>query len=188
MTWTPAFGRPRGQYYHSLLWSPNCAECWLQADTKVYPDGPIPARISFVGEEPGKQEVAEGRGFIGPSGQLLWSMAREIGLEREEVWVSNAALCRARDIRLPNGARIPLNVVKARAAQCCRERLVRELAQVDPVVIVPLGNWALWALADIPRARIYSYRGSRIDADLDVLAERIARGMCRSPMKQIKEE
>lgn len=188
MSWTPAFGRPRGQYYHGLLYNPNCAECPLQTDTKVLPDGPVPARIALVGEEPGKQEVAAGKGFIGPSGYLLWQMCKEIGLEREEVWVTNAALCRARDVILPNGARTPLMVVKAMAAKACRERLIRELAQVDPVVIVPLGNWALWALSDIPNARIYSYRGSRIETDLETLADRVARGQCLSPMRQIKEE
>lgn len=181
-----AYGRPAGKYFHGLLAQPNCAECPLMMDTKVYPDGPNPARLAFVGEEPGDTELAEGRGFIGPSGQLLWHLAGHVGIDRSEVWVTNAALCKARKIFLSNGAVIPLPVVKAMAARACRSRLVNELIGIDPVVIVPLGNWALWALSDIPKSRIYGYRGSRIEVDLRVLADRIARGLTQAPIRQVQ--
>jgi hypothetical protein len=95
--------------------------------------------------------------------------------------------CKARKIFLSNGAVIPLPVVKGMAAKACRARLVHELLAVDPVVIVPLGNWALWALADIPKARIYGYRGSRLEIDLKVLADRIARGLTQAPMRQVQD-
>jgi uracil-DNA glycosylase len=104
------------------------------------------------------------------------------------VWVTNSALCRARKIKLSTGAVLSLPEVKARAARACRRRLLKELIQVDPVVIVPLGNWALWSLSDIPNARIYAYRGSRSVADLPHLLELVEQGLARSPMRQVKEE
>jgi len=94
--------------------------------------------------------------------------------------------CKARKITLTTGAVIPLDIVKAMAAKCCRQRLAQELQGVRAPVIVPLGNWALWALSDIPKARIYSYRGSRIDISVDGLAEAIARGEVSAPIRQVK--
>jgi len=180
------YGRQPGPYFHGLLAQPDCGNCPLKYDTKVFPDGPMPARIVFVGEEPGNQEKMDGRGFGGPSGQLLWHMAREVGLDRSEVWTTNAALCKARQVRLTTGGVIPHMVVKALAAQACRARLVQEMRGVNPAVIVPLGNWALWALSDIPKAKIYSYRGSRIDVDLDGLYDAIVQGKLNAPIRQIK--
>lgn len=183
------YARLNGPYRHGIIADPpDCEHCPLRYDVKVYPDGPVPAKIAFIGEEPGDTELAEGRGFVGPSGQLLWYMANEVGLQREDVWVSNAAMCKARKIKLANNAVIYLPQVKATAAQCCRRRLLSELVVVDPVVIVPLGNWALWATSDIPNARIYAYRGSRIEVEIAELAELVAQGRARSPMRQVKGE
>lgn len=177
-----------GGYYHGLLSQPDCENCPLRYDIKVMPDGPIPARIAFVGEEPGLTELREGRGFVGQSGQLLWYMASEVGITRDMVWVSNAAICQARKIKLLNKAELPLLKVKAAAAQCCRRRLLEELAIVNPTVVVPLGNWALWAISDIPNARIYAYRGSRMEINLREQAWKIAMGLARAPMRHVKEE
>lgn len=176
-------------YYHGLLYQPDCGDCYLRYDTKVLPDGPIPARIAFVGEEPGAREKVEGRGFVGPSGQALWHLAKMAGFAREEVWVTNAALCAARDVKLTSGecSRMPKAEVKAIAAQCCRARLVAELKYVNPQVIVPLGNWALWALSDIAKAKIYAYRGSRMDVNLDVLLQRILEGKTNAPIKRLSK-
>jgi len=183
----PPYGRSSGAYQHGLLAQPDCSNCPLRRDVKVLPDGPVPARIAFVGEEPGTTEIGEGRGFVGPSGQLLWMLAKDSGIVREDVWVTNAALCAARNVKLPNGAITPKLKVKSQAAQCCRPRLLAELAVVDPIVIVPLGNWALWALSDIPNARIYAYRGSRIAVDLIDLLDRVQTGRANTSMREVKE-
>lgn len=179
-------GQPRGQYYHGLLSEPDCNSCPLMKDTKVHPDGPCPAPIAFVGEEPGNVELQEGRGFVGPSGQLLWMLAERAGFDRDNVWVTNAMLCKARQIKLPSGAVIPKATVKAQAAAACRGRLLAEMALVDPVVIVPLGNWALWALSDIPKSRIFAYRGSRLDVDLRALLEKVKAGTARVQKREVK--
>lgn len=180
------YGRMPGTYYHGLLSQPDCASCPLRNSIKVMPDGPIPARLAIIGEEPGRTELARGKGFVGPSGRLLWHMCKMVGIDRSEVWVTNSALCMARSVRLSNGAYIPKAEVKAAAAKACRRRLVSELLQVDPVVAIPLGNWALWALTDIPKAKIYSYRGSRLDIDLNKLLNVIDAGLTRAPSRSVK--
>jgi uracil-DNA glycosylase family 4 len=182
----PIYGQIPGNYYHGLLSTPACSQCPLQNDTKVLPDGPIPAPIAFVGEEPGDTERAEGRGFLGPSGQLLWHMAAQVGVTRDMVWTTNGSLCKARKIVLQNGAVLPYHIVKPLAAQACRIRLLQEMLLVQPTVIVPVGNWALWALSDIPKARIYAYRGARIDISIAALLNRVQAGLSRAPIRQIK--
>jgi uracil-DNA glycosylase family 4 len=178
----------RGEYFHGLLSEPNCNFCPLRLEAKVYPDGPLHAKIAFVGEEPGGLEQMEGRGFVGPSGQLLWHICKMQGIEREDIWVTNAALCSAKKIKLATGAVLPKQVVKAIAAKACRLRLINELRVINPSVVVPLGNWALWALTDIPDARIHAYRGSIINKDLDRLALDVVSGKARTTMKKVKEE
>jgi uracil-DNA glycosylase family 4 len=183
----PPYNRQKGFYFHGLLSTPDCRSCPLQNDTKVYPDGPVPARLAVVAEEPGSTELQEGRGLIGPSGKLFWQLCESVGIKREDVWVTNASLCIARRVKLTSGAVLPHTVVKAMAAKACRLRLIQELIAVDPAVIIPVGNWALWALSDIANAKIYSYRGSRLDIDLASLAERVSKGLANSPMKSIKD-
>jgi recombination protein RecA len=94
--------------------------------------------------------------------------------------------CAAKRIELSNAAVIPKTVAKATAAKACRLRLLNELIYVGATVIVPLGNWALWALSDIPKAKIYAYRGSRLDVQLEELASRVAAGTAQAPMRQVQ--
>jgi uracil-DNA glycosylase len=179
-----------GQYYHGVFSAPDCYNCPLRYDIKVLPDGPIPARLVFCGEEPGGQELIQGKGFVGPSGRLLWDFAKLAGIDRSQVWVTNSALCRARKVTLTNGAVLPIMHVKAMAAAACRKRLIHEMLHVthgvEHPVIMPLGNWALWSLTDIPKAKIFAYRGSRIDRDLAELYQRICEGTTAAPIRQLQ--
>lgn len=181
------FEGDRGSYFHGLLAQPNCSQCPLRNDTKVLPDGPVPAKIAFVGEAPGQLEVAQGRGFIGPSGVLLWKMAAHVGISREDVWVTNSALCAFRKVRLASGAVIPEPIVKALATAACRTRLLEELIHVGARVAVPLGNWALWSIYDRPKSKVFDFRGSVNPQDLAALLERVRTGRASVPIRQIKE-
>jgi uracil-DNA glycosylase family 4 len=170
-------GRVNGISYHGIVSTPPaCERCPLRFKKKVLPDGPVPAKIAFVGEEPGRVEERQGKGFVGPSGRLLWeALGPAIGFQRSDVWVSNAALCRSERVRLDNGAVLPREVVQQMATECCHRRLLDELRVVDPVVIVPLGNVALKHLTGVSGAKIFSYRGSISEVDLGLLVERLQR-------------
>jgi len=59
-------------------------------EIRVPPDGPVNAHIAIVGEGPAREEVREGRGFVGPSGSLLWPLLwRLAGISRSECYVTN---------------------------------------------------------------------------------------------------
>lgn len=162
-------------YYQGIIYPPDCANCPLQADVKVPPDGQIPAKIAIIGEGPGATEKANGRGFVGPSGELLWLLADQAGIKREDVWVTNAALCQPRKVKLSSGAVLNDQIVLQISARCCRLRLLYELQYVGVQVLVPLGKWALKAITELQDPKIFSYRGGVLQTDLADLANRIAR-------------
>src|SRR5919109_703557 len=70
----------------------HCRGCdlWLNATQTVFGEGPRNAEVMFVGEQPGDQEDRQGRPFVGPAGRLLDAALEEAGIDRREVYVTNA--------------------------------------------------------------------------------------------------
>lgn len=159
-------------YYHGLIFAPECGLCPLRGRKQVPPDGAVPSKLLFVGEGPGGEEVQEGRAFVGPTGKLLWYMCKTMGLPaREDIWVTNAALCRPAEVRLSNGAVLSKEETKWMSAKYCRRRLLFELQHVingnDNAVIVPIGKLALWSCSTLVKPSIGKYRGAVIRQDLN---------------------
>lgn len=115
-----------------------CSACSLcRTRTKlVFGDGNEKAQIMLIGEGPGEQEDRQGIPFVGPAGQLLDNMLKMIDLDRDRVYIANIVKCR------PPGNRDPLEIEQA----ACREWLSRQIALVDPRIIVCLGRIAAGAL------------------------------------------
>ncbi|HEX3282676.1 MAG TPA: uracil-DNA glycosylase [Pyrinomonadaceae bacterium] len=112
----------------------ECTRCPLhQARTHiVHTEGNRRARLMFIGEAPGADEDAQARPFVGRAGQLLTKIIEAIGLKREEVLIGNVNRCR------PPGNRPPTE----EEATMCKPFLLREIAAVQPEVIVVMGNTA----------------------------------------------
>src|SRR6266498_2324864 len=70
----------------------GCKGCSLyeRATQTVFGKGPPDARIMMVGEQPGDREDLEGRPFVGNAGKLLDRALKEAGLDRSEIYVTNA--------------------------------------------------------------------------------------------------
>ena len=70
----------------------GCRRCplWEPATQTVFGEGPETARMMMVGEQPGDQEDLAGRPFVGPAGQILDRAIKEAGIDRSEVYVTNA--------------------------------------------------------------------------------------------------
>lgn len=118
----------------------DCDNCPLSRMGKFVPSvGPAKADIAFVGEGPGIQEAREGEPFIGPSGRLLTLVNNQFGINRDEVFLTNAALCRPID-----GSTPPKSAIAA-----CRPRLLNELEARRSSTVVALGNSAALALLGI---------------------------------------
>jgi DNA polymerase len=113
----------------------DCIRCPLhQGRTNiVHTEGNRKARLMFVGEAPGADEDMQARPFVGKAGQLLTRIIESIGFKREEVVIGNVNRCR------PPGNRPPTT----EEAAACRPFLLREIAVIQPEVIVVLGNTAI---------------------------------------------
>ena len=70
----------------------HCTRCDLYkcASQTVFGEGPLDARIIFVGEQPGDQEDLAGRPFVGPAGRLFDAALEEAGIDRSTTYVTNA--------------------------------------------------------------------------------------------------
>ena len=138
----------------------NCTRCPLYRERThvVHTEGNKKARLMFVGEAPGADEDIQARPFVGRAGQLLTKIIEAIGLKREEVLIGNINRCR------PPGNRAPT----AEEAAICKPYLLREIAIVQPEVIVVLGNTAMKNLLDTKegitrlRGRFQVYKGIKV--------------------------
>jgi DNA polymerase-1 len=115
-------------------------------------DGPKDARVMLIGEAPGYSEEQTGKVFSGAAGRELNKMLKRAGLNREEVYVTNAVKCRPPENRTPE---------RWEAKICADTYLQRELEEVDPTHVLLLGNAALTSVAK--KSGITKHRGVRLD-------------------------
>lgn len=107
------------------------------------------AHWMFVGEAPGAEEDARGEPFVGQAGRLLDSMLAALGMKRgSNVYIANVLKCRPPNNRTPEPAE----------AESCRPFLERQIALIQPKVIVALGRSAASLLLRTD-ATIASLRG-----------------------------
>jgi len=135
----------------------DCRDCplWKNATQTVFGEGNPKARILLVGEQPGDTEDREGHVFIGPAGRVLDEALREAGLDRAELYVTNAVKHFKWE---PRGKRRLHKTPSQREVEACRQWLEGELAAVAPALVVALGATAAKALLG-PAFRITASRG-----------------------------
>jgi DNA polymerase len=148
----------------------SCTNCPLYklGTQTVFGEGPTPARILLVGEQPGDKEDLEGRPFVGPAGQLLDRALAEAGLDRRSVYVTNVVKHFKWE---PRGKRRLHKKPLEREIAACRPWLLQELELVQPALIVCLGATAAQSLLG-KSFRITRQRGVVIESERygDVMA------------------
>ena len=115
-----------------------CQRCDLHRSRSrgVPGTGPASARIMAIGEAPGEREDKEGKPFVGQAGQLLTQLLEEVGLSRDDIFITNVIKSR------PPGNRDPL----PEEVQACAAYLDEQIAVIQPQVILLLGRHALQRL------------------------------------------
>src|ERR1700691_2757382 len=123
----------------------TCRRCdlWKHASQAVLGEGASPAPIMLVGEQPGDEEDRRGHPFVGPAGRLLDAAIAAAGLERGNLFVTNAVKHFKWE---PRGKRRLHKRPGAGEIKACHIWLEQELAAVKPRVVVALGATALKAL------------------------------------------
>ena len=124
----------------------------------VKPTGPANAKIVIVGEAPGADEERLGRPFVGGAGKILDGMLFEAGIDRRDCYITNVM-----DIRPVNNdfGEFYEDASRKVASKLLLEgiyRLHHEIYNVNPNVVIALGNEALKAL--LGETGITKWRGS----------------------------
>ena len=131
----------------------QCVECGLaESRTQVVCGSGNPnADYCFIGEGPGAKEDLEGEPFIGRSGKLLSRLiGEELKIDRSQCYIANVVKCRPPNNRNPKSIEI----------STCKPYLDEQIQLVNPVVIIPLGNFASRLLLNTKEG-ITNLRGER---------------------------
>jgi DNA polymerase len=142
----------------------ECRRCELyQFATQAVPgDGPKRARIMFVGEQPGDQEDLAGQPFVGPAGKLLDQVCQAAGVDRDTVYVTNAVKHFKWE---PRGKRRIHKTPAQQEIEACHYWLDKELAAVQPTVIVALGATALKSVLRTANVTLKNSLGKPMQVD-----------------------
>jgi uracil-DNA glycosylase family 4 len=138
----------------------QCTACRLhQGRTHVvFGVGNPHAELMFAGEAPGRDEDRQGEPFVGRAGQLLTRIIEAIGMKRQDVYIANVIKCRPPNNRNPEADEIAH----------CEPYLMRQIALVQPRLIVALGTFAAQTLLQtkLPisqlRGRFHTYQGVKL--------------------------
>lgn len=124
----------------------ECRGCPLYqgATQVVFGEGPSEARIVLVGEQPGRQEDEAGRPFVGPAGQALDRALDEAGIDRDQIYITNAV--KHFKFEAIDGSQKGLTP-RISEINACNPWLEAELAAIGPVVVVAMGTVAARSLS-----------------------------------------
>ena len=142
----PQLGQELGQMAEAVQACRGCS-LWQGATSAVFGEGPNNARIMIVGEQPGDREDVAGRVFVGPAGKLLDKALGEAGIDRSEVYLTNAVKhFKWTPKETPRG-KIRLHQSPEKGEiDACRPWVLGELKKVAPDVLILLGKTAARSL------------------------------------------
>ena len=113
----------------------DCGSCDLCRERTqiVFGEGSTTPLIMIVGEAPGEDEDGRGTPFVGKAGKKLSSILEYVGVPREELYITNAVLCRPPNNRNPRGEEL----------DACKWRLDLQIQLLKPKLIILLGRIAM---------------------------------------------
>jgi uracil-DNA glycosylase family 4 len=162
----------------------GCQRCDLHSTRQrtVFGTGDSHARCMIIGEAPGAEEDRRGEPFVGRAGQLLNAMLRAIGMSREAVYIANIIKCRPPKNRDP----------KPEERSACSTYLRRQIALVEPRVILALGRVAAQHLAGSTlaigrmRGQSYFYAAGDGSARIPIVVTYHPAYLLRAPLEKRK--
>ena len=127
-----------------------CARCRLHETRQraVPGEGSAATEVLLIGEGPGQNEDRDGRPFVGAAGSFLTELLSSIGWRRDDVFITNIVKCR------PPGNRDP----EPDEIAACAPFLERQMAALDPALVVTLGRHSLGQF--MPGSRIGQVHGT----------------------------
>jgi len=141
----------------------QCHGCDLYKDATqtVFGTGPSNAAVMMVGEQPGDQEDRAGEPFVGPAGRLLDKALAEAGIDRQDVYMTNAV--KHFKFKLAERGKRRIHQTPSRTeVVACKPWLLAELDRVQPELVVCLGATAAKSLLG-PSFKLTQHRGEILE-------------------------
>jgi DNA polymerase len=123
----------------------HCEACPLykNATQTVFGEGPVNARIVFIGEQPGDQEDRSGQPFVGPAGRIFDRALADAGVKRAKCYVTNAV----KHFKWEPRGKLRLHrSPNAHEIKACRPWWEKEIQLIRPHFLVTLGATAARAV------------------------------------------
>jgi uracil-DNA glycosylase family protein len=141
----------------------GCTACPLyrNATQTVFGEGPRSASMMLIGEQPGDSEDLAGKPFVGPAGKMMDRALEEAGIDRKQVYVTNAVKHFKWE---PRGERRIHQKPNSREIAACRPWLEAELRLVKPDLIVAMGATAAQTIFG-PSFRVTRERGKVLSSE-----------------------
>src|SRR5947209_5805701 len=154
-----------------------CEKCALwKGRTKAVPgEGNPHAKVMFIGEGPGFHEDKQGRPFVGPAGQFLDELLASINLKRADVFITNIVKCRPPENRDP----------KPEEIEACNDYLDRQIAAIQPQVIVTLGRHSMAKFFGSEKISAIHGRARKIDGRICIAMYHPAAGLHQASLKDV---
>jgi uracil-DNA glycosylase family protein len=142
----------------------DCEACHLykHATQTVFGEGSRNAPLMLIGEQPGDYEDVAGRPFVGPAGKIMDNALEEAGIDRSQVYVTNAVKHFKWE---PRGKRRIHRKPNSREVAACRPWLEAELRIVKPKLVVAMGATAAQTIFG-PAFRVTRERGKVLSSKL----------------------
>ncbi len=138
----------------------------------VFGAGSIQSKVLLIGEAPGKDEVAQGKPFVGAAGKNLNEFISILNITREDIYITNVVKYRlsklnAKTNRLSNR---PATVIDISTNQ---PWLMREIEIIDPSIIVTLGNVPLRAVTNDKSLTIGNVHGKLLECKINGVTKKL---------------
>jgi uracil-DNA glycosylase, family 4 len=165
----------------------HCTACYLykRGTQTVFGEGPKCAAMMLVGEQPGDYEDVAGKPFVGPAGKIMDRALEDAGIDRSEVYVTNAVKHFKWE---PRGKRRIHQKPNSREIAACRPWLEAELRIIKPNLVVAMGATAAQTIFG-PAFRVTRERGKVLSSKLAprVLATVHPSSLLRQPDEESRE-
>lgn len=141
---------------NSLKNDENCTLCPLHKTAEyvcLLGHGSRTKRAMVIGEAPGAREDDSGVPFVGKAGKLLDRLLNDVGIDRKDIYITNAVHCRPPENRTPT----------KREINACKVWLDKELEYVKPKYVLLLGNTPLLSVLGLKGIR--KLRGRPVEKD-----------------------
>ena len=130
----------------------------------VFSDGDINSNILLIGEAPGENEIIQKKPFVGKAGKNLDEFLHVLGIDREDLYITNSVKFRPHKISPKTGKKVNRSP-SISEVRSFKELVQDELSLVDPAIIVTLGNTPLKQLFD-ERSKIGELHGKILKINL----------------------